>query len=42
MAAPGGGLAATLLLSLALIFRDVNVSSANVFDLPYSVGAVHA
>jgi hypothetical protein len=37
VAAPGGGLAVTLFLSLAFVFRDVDVSSANVFDLPYNV-----
>jgi len=34
---PGGGFAAALLLSLALIFRDVDAPATSVFDLPYSV-----
>ena len=34
---PAGGSAAALLLSLALIFRDVDVPATDLFDLPYSV-----
>ena len=36
---PAGGFAAVLLLSLALIFRDVDAPATDVFDLPYSVRA---
>ena len=37
VAAPGAGLAFGTLLAFALLYKDVSVSSASAFDLPYAV-----
>ena len=37
MAAPGSGLALGTLLALALLYKDVDVSAASDFSLPYLV-----
>ena len=39
VAAPGVSLACGTLLALVLLYKDVDVSSASAFDLPYAVRA---